>query len=261
MSKDEKNSAKQNPVLNFEPLNDYAASNISEAVASPQSTEPIDLLEGIAPNINSPKNSGTEVHFKKIQNSNLIKPLRNHENNDIFIKTEQFQSAGFNNKIQTEAVNYKTTSPFYNLAIRLSILVILVLVARVGFNKFSDKASRYFSNLLEPAKARNIYVAEPASTKKDSTIAALYKPKLQEKKFNIAYANITVSDNSANVKVSINGVEILNLPPLIMYPIATEKEVLITAVNKTTNMYAERRVTTKPKETVNIHLILKKRAN
>lgn len=71
-----------------------------------------------------------------------------------------------------------------------------------------------------------------------------------------AYLNIKVSDGNAFTKISINGKELIEKPPIEKYPIIPQKETLITAYNPITKLTDEVKVIAKPGESLDVQLIL-----
>lgn len=71
-----------------------------------------------------------------------------------------------------------------------------------------------------------------------------------------AYINIKVSDNNAFTKISINGKELLEKPPVLKYPIVAQRETIITAYNPITKATAEVKVTPKAGEAMDVQLVL-----
>ncbi len=71
-----------------------------------------------------------------------------------------------------------------------------------------------------------------------------------------AYLNINVADGNSFTKISINGKELLEKPPVIKYPIVAQKETIITAYNPITKLTDEVRVTVKPGEAMDVQLTL-----
>ncbi|AGH96214.1 serine/threonine protein kinase [Pseudobdellovibrio exovorus] len=74
-----------------------------------------------------------------------------------------------------------------------------------------------------------------------------------------AYLNIKVSDGNSFTKISINGKELLEKPPILKYPIVAQKETVISAFNPITKLSDEVRINAKPGESVDIQLILGRR--
>lgn len=73
-----------------------------------------------------------------------------------------------------------------------------------------------------------------------------------------AYINIKVSDENAFTKISINGKELLEKPPVVKYPVIASKETVISAYNPITKATAEVKVTAKPGESMDVNLVLGK---
>lgn len=71
-----------------------------------------------------------------------------------------------------------------------------------------------------------------------------------------AYLNIKVSDANTFTKISINGKELLEKPPIVKYPIMAQKETVISAYNPITKQSDEITVNAKPGESVEVQLIL-----
>lgn len=74
-----------------------------------------------------------------------------------------------------------------------------------------------------------------------------------------AYLNIKVSDGNSFTKISINGKELLEKPPILKYPIVAQKETVISAFNPITKLSDEVRLNAKPGESVDVQLILGRR--
>jgi serine/threonine protein kinase len=71
-----------------------------------------------------------------------------------------------------------------------------------------------------------------------------------------AYINIKVSDSNSFTKISINGRELLEKPPVIKYPVVASKENIISAFNPITKLTDEVRVIVKPGEALDVQLVL-----
>ncbi len=71
-----------------------------------------------------------------------------------------------------------------------------------------------------------------------------------------AYINIKVSDGNSFTKISINGRELLEKPPILKYPVVASKENIISAFNPITKLKDEVRVTIKPGEALDVQLVL-----
>ncbi|MEQ1722905.1 MAG: serine/threonine-protein kinase [Pseudobdellovibrio sp.] len=71
-----------------------------------------------------------------------------------------------------------------------------------------------------------------------------------------AYINIKVSDGNSFTKISINGRELLEKPPVLKYPVVASKENVISAYNPITKLTDEVRVTVKPGEALDVQLVL-----
>lgn len=74
-----------------------------------------------------------------------------------------------------------------------------------------------------------------------------------------AYLNIKVSDGNSFTKISINGKELLEKPPILKYPIVAQKETIITAFNPITKLSDEVRINAKAGESVDVQLVLGRR--
>ena len=71
-----------------------------------------------------------------------------------------------------------------------------------------------------------------------------------------AYLNIKLSGADSFTKILINGNEILEKPPVLKYPIVAQREIVISAYNPITKLTAEKRITAKPDELVDVELTL-----
>lgn len=71
-----------------------------------------------------------------------------------------------------------------------------------------------------------------------------------------AYLNIVVGDGNSFTKISINGKELLEKPPIVKYPIVAQKETIVTAYNPITKLKDEIKVTGKPGEIVDVEFTL-----
>jgi len=76
-----------------------------------------------------------------------------------------------------------------------------------------------------------------------------------------AYLNIIVHDLNTFTKISINGKELLEKPPILKYPIVAEKEIIISAYNPITKLTDETKVTLRPGEDRDIQLNLNQNKN
>lgn len=76
-----------------------------------------------------------------------------------------------------------------------------------------------------------------------------------------AYLNIVVGDGNSFTKISINGKELLERPPIVKYPIVAQKETIITAYNPITKLKDEVKVTGKPGEIVDVEFKLGRNQN
>lgn len=73
-----------------------------------------------------------------------------------------------------------------------------------------------------------------------------------------AYVNIRILESNSFTKVSVNGVDMLEKPPIINYPIVADKEITIRAYNPITQTSDERKVTAKVGEVISVELNLDK---
>lgn len=73
-----------------------------------------------------------------------------------------------------------------------------------------------------------------------------------------AYVNIRIAESNSFTKVSVNGVDMLEKPPIVNYPIVADKEITIRAYNPITQTSDERKVTAKVGEVINVELDLDK---
>jgi hypothetical protein len=70
--------------------------------------------------------------------------------------------------------------------------------------------------------------------------------------------NIEVIDSNPFTKISINGKELLERPPIIKYPILAEKNTEIKAYNPITKLVDTINIIAKPDETRKIKLMLER---
>lgn len=76
-----------------------------------------------------------------------------------------------------------------------------------------------------------------------------------------AYLNISVNDTNSFTKISINGKELLEKPPIAKYPVVAEKEITISAYNPITKLTDVVKVTVQAGENMNVQLILGRNQN
>lgn len=70
------------------------------------------------------------------------------------------------------------------------------------------------------------------------------------------YLNIYLSNGGPNTKISVNGKELTELPPVKKYPVVADKDVVIKAYNPITLLSDEQHLKLKPGDTQNVELIL-----
>lgn len=71
-----------------------------------------------------------------------------------------------------------------------------------------------------------------------------------------AYLNIRMNGADSFTKISINGKELLEKVPILKYPIAAEREVIVEAYNPISKLSDQVKITLKPGETKEIDLVL-----
>ncbi len=76
-----------------------------------------------------------------------------------------------------------------------------------------------------------------------------------------AYLNIRVTDGNSFTKISINGKELLEKPPILKYPIVALKDTVITAYNPISKLKDEKTVTVSTGEAMDVQLTLDKHPN
>lgn len=250
----------------FEPIEIYENSNATNKTktqtSAAESLEDLEFPDGLGGALNTSRTPNEKPEFEKLAKKTVLtKSLRTQENDDIFIKTNQFQ--------QTQLVVKEKEPPFerpiYAMYIsevwrwfaKLAFLGIFILVAQRAYIKYSATVFSFAAKLLEAPNAITATEEDPVrmlTTEKNEIVET--RPSIDVGAHPIAYANITVSDKSPSVKIAVNGTQILDRPPVIMFPIMAEKIVVISAYNPVTKKYAERRLLARAKTSLKVHLDL-----
>lgn len=265
-----KSAAKSSKAVAFEPINDYETAPSTAIAAHDAQTKSIP--DGFISNTDSAANSepdlpaqpSNELNFEALQKTALTKPLRNHENEEIYIKAARYNHTHFSKKAVPvdDPVGYQEDDSrfgsLFKLTAVVSALALFIFIADDDFNK-SLKRSPHFSKLFRLFNintTKNVDLTEQSSQSAAPT-KATSKPVEQIKPIIVGYANITVSEPSPHVRVYINGIELLDRPPVFKFPLISNTQNVISAYNVVTKKYAEQRLIVKPKQSVQVRLVLK----
>ena len=102
------------------------------------------------------------------------------------------------------------------------------------------------------AEGFNDYPIKRAFAKQAETVTATLQPKPIE----YAYLNIKISGADSFTKISVNGTDLIERPPILKYPITANRETIISAFNPITKQSQEVKVRVKAGMTEDIELIL-----
>lgn len=166
-----------------------------------------------------------------------------------------------NNQPEPEKkIVYAAQEPEGDRYVRFAIVLSLVVMGYFGFSKFimpnikksmvaqdvSNEKSRKLAGALPPApKSASTVVAAPVKT--------TYQKALESKK---GYLNISLSEENPDVRILVNGLQLIEKPPLLMYPVVAEREISITALNIKTNKSVEKKILVKSEESMDLQIDL-----
>ena len=228
-----------------------------------------DLPEGFEANKKSNSSPSSKLNFGQLLEENIVPEsvkARNLEK-DIYALSKQ-NNMGIKSK--TSALPISTSDESRSITETLVIYVIVVLTLGVlyySFNKYFYTGVRTrLTRLTKTTQIENNAIEvlpSPQTSAKPEKNNADAPVNLVEniKKTKIAYINIKVLDDSASVKIKINGMLILDKPPIYMYPIVADKETVITAHDPATQRQDEKKLIVEAGKSADVLLSLKPNEN
>lgn len=226
---------------------DPSESEPSTVGASDDNTS-ADILEGIVTDQKS-SSVNSKINFSRLLEENVVpESVKNLNLEKDFYALSKQNNMGIKSKTAEAPISKSANSR--SLAETLAIYLIVILtvgVAYYSFKKYFYPAAQTRIERLTKTKniENNPVTAEPTSQPETITTKNSAAPiDLIEntKKIKIAYLNIKILGESEGVKIKINGMLILDKPPIYMYPIVADKEIVIIAYNPTTQKQDEKKI-------------------
>lgn len=170
-------------------------------------------------------NTPAQPHEDINDHSDYVAPI------SVLIKNNQPETV----KTITHVVKETQGDRFVKYAIMLCLLVL----GYFGFNRFGVPL------LKKSIEVRDLASVEGAQTKKivtapvpasENNIKAVPEKTTYQKaaETKIGFVNISLVEENPDVRISINDIQIIDKLPLLMYPIAAEREITISALNTKT---------------------------
>lgn len=150
--------------------------------------------------------------------------------------------------------------------VKYAIVICILVFGYFGFNRiFVPKVKKSLQVRDVAAVNKNDRILAALENNNPATTQASAQPKaevvektttqkaLEAKK---GFVNISLSEENPDVRIVINGLQLLDKPPLLMYPVLAEREVTIAALNLKTKKVVEKKVQVKAGEAMDLTLDL-----
>lgn len=240
-----------------------ADSEPSTASTSDDNTS-LNILEVVVPDQKSSA-VNSKINFSQLLEESVVpESVKNLNLEKDFYALSRQSNMGIKSKAAAAPIS--TTAENRSIAETLAIYAIVVLALSVFYYSFKKyfypAAQTRIERLTETRKNEKKVIDLDSSSQTNvnpekNSAAAQMNWVENTKKIKIAYLNIKISGESSGVEIKVNGMLILDKPPIYMYPVVADKETVITAYDPATQRQDEKKLIVEVGKSADVLLSLK----
>lgn len=254
-----------NPMEAQENISTKGSSEFRTPVAALSTDTAADLPEGFEFDKKSITVQKSKINFGQLLEENIVPESVKAQNleKDMYALSKQ-NNMGIKSKKST-VTPVPATVESQGLIEKFAIYAIIALSLSIFYYSFS----KYFfsgvrTRISRMTETQNIKTDAAPNTPTEQLSSSAQKEKIvpidldeKNKNIKIAYINIKLLEENPGIKIKVNGMQILDTPPIYMYPVAAGKETVITAYDPATQKQIEKKLIVDSEKSVDVILSLK----